>query len=176
METRFNLIVCVNNKGVIGRNHDLLYHIRNDMQNFKRLTTNHVVIMGSTTFESLPVKPLKNRVNIVITRNVNKYKEIEGVIAVNSLEEAIKKSANYAEVFVIGGASIYNQFLDKGIINRVILTEVDDDSEEKNDAKILMPWKLKPNEWQLRFQTWYMPDENGIYFRYTVFDYKKEKR
>lgn len=176
METKFTLIVCVNNKGVIGRNNDLLYHIRNDMQNFKRLTTNNVVIMGSSTFESLPIRPLKNRLNIVITRNVSKYKDIEGVIAVNSLEEAIKKSSNYAEVFVIGGASIYNQFLDKGVINRVILTEVDDNSEEKNDAKILMPWKLKPNDWQLKFQTYYLTDENGISFRYTVLYNKKIRK
>lgn len=175
METRFNLIVCVNNKGVIGRNNDLLYHIRNDMQNFRRLTLNNAVIMGSATYESLPIKPLKNRLNIVITRNIDKYKNVDGVIAVNSLEEATKMAKDYADAFIIGGASIYNQFLDKGTVDRVILTEVDDNSEEADDAKILMPWKLKPNEWQLRFQTYYITDENGISFRYSILDNKKKK-
>ena len=170
-----NLIVCVNNKGVIGRNNDLIYHIKNDMQNFRRITLGKTVIMGSKTFDSLPNKPLKDRLNIVITRNVDKYGGIPNVIAVESIENAIKAVPDNITTFIIGGASIYNQFLDKGNVNRIILTEVDDDSEEKNDAKILMPWRNKKDDWMIRFQTDYITDSNNIRYRYTIYDKKQLK-
>ena len=84
---KFNIISCFNNNRVIGNNNDLIYKIKEDLQRFKSITKNNVVIMGRKTFESLPNKPLPNRVNIVITRD--KDFNYEGVIVVNSFEEMI---------------------------------------------------------------------------------------
>ena len=69
---KIKLIVCINNKNVIGRNGGLLFHIKNDLQNFKRMTSDNVVIMGKNTFDTLPnSQPLPNRINIIITNDLN---------------------------------------------------------------------------------------------------------
>ena len=66
----FKIITCINKKGVIGNEGKLLYHIKNDLANFKRMTVGNVVIMGRKTFESLPGgKPLNDRINIVLTHD-----------------------------------------------------------------------------------------------------------
>ena len=69
----FKIIACINKRGVIGNHGKLLYSIKNDMKNFKSMTIGNVVIMGRYTFESLPKKkPLKDRINIIITKD-NEY-------------------------------------------------------------------------------------------------------
>ena len=73
---------------MIGKDNDLIWHLKNDLKRFKALTSGHCIIMGRKTFESFP-KPLPNRTHIVITRQQN-YKAPEGVIVVNSLEAAIE--------------------------------------------------------------------------------------
>ena len=60
-------IACVDENWGIGKSGDLLFHIKKDMESFKRLTENGIVIMGRRTWESLPKKPLPNRINIVVT-------------------------------------------------------------------------------------------------------------
>ena len=68
----FKIIACINKRGVIGNHGKLLYSIKNDMKNFKSMTIGNVVIMGRYTFESLPKKkPLKDRINIIITNQNN---------------------------------------------------------------------------------------------------------
>ena len=69
-KNKYTAIVCVNNKNAIGKDGELIYSIGADMRNFRSLTTDNVVIMGRKTFESLPDRhPLKERVNIVLTKN-----------------------------------------------------------------------------------------------------------
>ena len=106
-----NLIVAVDKNWAIGNNNELLVSIPDDMKFFREHTTGNVIIMGKKTLESFPGKrPLKNRVNIVITKNQN-YK-VDGVIVVHSIEEAVEKAKGYNEdVYVIGGGSIYKQML-----------------------------------------------------------------
>ena len=98
-----NLIVNADKNWGIGKNNELLVHIPNDMKMFRQMTTGKVVVMGRKTLESFPGKrPLKNRVNIVITKNQN-YK-VDGAIVVHSIEEAVEKAKGYNEdVYVIGG-------------------------------------------------------------------------
>ena len=86
---------------MIGKDNDLIWHLKNDLKRFKELTSGHCIIMGRKTFESFP-KPLPNRTHIVITRQQN-YKTPEGVIVVNSLESAIKKAELDPNPFIIGG-------------------------------------------------------------------------
>lgn len=132
---KFKLIACVNQKGAIGKDGGLLYHIGNDMANFKRMTLNNVVIMGKNTFDSLPNKePLKDRINIIITssNDFNVKQEFDNVYIVHSINDVIELCQAFfedKELFVIGGASIYHQFLSKGLIDEMRLTMVKDDAE-----------------------------------------------
>ena len=77
------IIVAVDENGAIGRNNDLLFHIKDDLKNFKILTTNNTVVMGRNTWESLPIKPLPNRENIVLTTTEN---ELSGAKVLHSFE------------------------------------------------------------------------------------------
>jgi len=128
----FKIIVCTNNIGVIGRGGDLVYKISEDLQNFKRMTVGNVVIMGWNTFQSLPnKKPLKDRTNIVITSK-DVESEYENLVFVKTIEDVIKIcSRNFKdkEWFVIGGGSIYRQFLEASIVDTIFETKVIDNTE-----------------------------------------------
>lgn len=107
-----NLIVAVDNAWAIGHKNKLLNSIPEDMKFFRTTTTGKVVIMGRKTLESFPNGlPLKNRVNVVITKNPD-YK-VKDAIVVHSVSEALDIAQCYAteDVYVIGGDSIYRQFL-----------------------------------------------------------------
>jgi dihydrofolate reductase len=118
---KLSLIVAVAENGVIGHNNQLIWHLPNDLKQFKRLTTGHCIIMGRKTFESIG-KPLPNRTSIIISRNTDF--QVEGCITVSSLENAIlaAKKIENEEAFVIGGAEIYRLALP--IIDKIYLTEV----------------------------------------------------
>lgn len=133
--TNFKIIACINQKRVLGNDGKLLYHIGNDLANFKRMTVGNVVIMGRKTFESLPNgAPLKDRINIIITSN-EEYgvdANFENVYIVHSVEDAIELCDAFfsdKEVFVIGGESIYRQFMEKDLVNEMRLTIVNDDAD-----------------------------------------------
>lgn len=111
-----NIIVAVGKKNEIGCNNNLLANIPEDMKYFRETTKNSIVIMGRKTLESLPNgNPLKGRINIVITKQkISK----DNVIVVDSIEKSIEVAKKLSEsegreVFVIGGGSIYEQFMDK---------------------------------------------------------------
>lgn len=108
-----NLIVAVDKNWAIGHKNDLLVRIPADQRFFREETTGKVVIMGRKTLESFPQKqPLKNRKNIVITRDRN-YK-VKDAIVVHSIEEALKEVEGVPteDVYVIGGATIYEQMME----------------------------------------------------------------
>ena len=107
-----NCIVNVDNNWGIGLKNKLLVSIPADLRFFQSKTKGKVVIFGRSTLETFPGgMPLKNRLNIVISRNPN-YSVPDALVA-HSVEEAIKLASDYAseDVFVIGGASVYRQFL-----------------------------------------------------------------
>lgn len=106
------LIVAVDKNWGIGHNNQLLVSIPADMRFFREETTGKVVVMGRKTLETFPNKrPLKDRVNIVITRD--KSYKVDGAIVVHSVEEALDavKEYNTDDVYVIGGATIYEQMV-----------------------------------------------------------------
>lgn len=116
------LIVAADRNWAIGKNNKLMWSIPADMKFFRETTQGNVVIMGRKTLESFPQgQPLKNRVNIVITRNPS-YK-VKDAIVVHSVEEAIEESRKYdGDVFVIGGESIYRAMLpycDTALVTRI---------------------------------------------------------
>ena len=117
---QITLIVAAGENNAIGKDNDLIWHLSEDLKRFKRLTSGHHIIMGRKTFESFP-KPLPNRTHIVITRQTN-YKVPEGVIVVNSLEDAIDAARKDPKPFIIGGGEIYKQSIQ--IANIIELTRV----------------------------------------------------
>lgn len=110
-----NIIVATSINGVIGCNNKLIWDLPTDLKRFKEITTGHSVIMGRKTYESIG-KPLKNRRNIIISRNKN-YK-VDGCEVVFSLKDAIKLTNN--NCFIIGGGEIYNQSIE--IADKIYLT------------------------------------------------------
>jgi dihydrofolate reductase len=101
------IIVAAGENDAIGINNKLIWHLSDDLKRFKKLTSGHHIIMGRKTFESFP-KPLPNRIHVVITRQEN-YRAPNGVIVVNSLNEAIEVSKSDDQPFIIGGGEIYKQ-------------------------------------------------------------------
>lgn len=135
-----SIIVCMAQNNAIGYKNGLLYHIANDMQRFKKLTTNHCIIMGKKTFDSLPKGALPNRKNIIISHH---SLEIEGCEIYNSIEKALEACQKEEEVFIIGGASIYQQTL--LLADRIYLTIVENTPTE---ADSYFP-AIDSKEWQV---------------------------
>ena len=103
------IIAAVSENNVIGKDGKIPWNIKEDLQRFRKLTLNHPVIMGRKTYESLPVKPLKDRINIVLTRQ--KDFNPPGIIVKNSLTDAIEFCKNYDKVFIIGGQAVFEDGL-----------------------------------------------------------------
>jgi len=135
-----SIIVAIADNNAIGKNNDLLWHISNDLKRFKKLTEGHFIIMGKRTYFSLPFRPLKNRTNMVITDVPGEI--IDNCLMAYSIEDAISKMDTEKENFVIGGGSIYAQFMpfaDKLYITRV---------HKKFDADTFFP-EIPLKEWKL---------------------------
>ncbi len=140
-----NIIVAISENNVIGRGNDIPWYIPKDLEHFKKLTTGNTVIMGRKTYESLPkeYRPLPNRVNIVITRD--KSYQAKGCLVVNSLEEALRKSDNNREIFIIGGGQIYREGLK--FAERIYLTKIHKNIEgDTYFPKLNKFWKLVDEE------------------------------
>lgn len=136
-------IVTVSNNFVIGKDNKLLWHLPDDFKRFKELTSGCNVIMGRKTFESLP-KPLPNRKNIIITRNVD-YIVPDGCIVVSSLEDALKVESISEDTYIIGGGEIYKQSMD--IVDKLEVTLVNKhvDGDTYFDNIDVYKWKLVSN-------------------------------
>lgn len=120
MENReLTIIAAVSINNVIGNNNKLIWKLSNDLKRFRNLTTNHSVIMGRKTFESLP-NPLPDRDNIVITRDTNYLKP--NIQVCSSIEDAINLTKTDTQPFIIGGGEIYSQTIN--IVDKIELTRV----------------------------------------------------
>lgn len=159
---QISIIVAIAKNWAIGKDNQLLWHISDDLKRFKKITEGHQVIMGKKTYESLPFRPLKNRTNIVITDN--RDERFEGCITVHSFEEALAFCSAHQESFIIGGGSVYRQFLP--FANKLYITLVNKDFE----ADTFFPevdftgWKLIERE--DRGPT----DENDFSYSFLVFE------
>ncbi len=115
-----SLIAAIGKNNEIGKGNTLLFNMPADMKHFRDTTRGHAVIMGRKTFESLPNGALPNRRNIIITRD--KEYNAEGIEIVYSLDEAIEKIKDENESFIIGGAEIYKQSINKA--DKLYITEI----------------------------------------------------
>ena len=145
-----SIIVAIAENRAIGKNNDLLWHIPADLKRFKSITNGHPVIMGKRTWESLPRRPLPNRRNIVITDIPGE--QIEGCEMVNSIAGAIAMCSPDEENFIIGGASVYSQFLPHA--DRLYLTLV----HKSFDADVFFP-EIDFSKWKLLSKEEFLPDE-----------------
>jgi dihydrofolate reductase len=119
-----SLIAGVSKNGVIGVNHELPWRLPDDLKYFKEVTSGHAVIMGRKNYESIPEKfrPLPNRLNIILTRQSD-FQAADCKIA-HQVKEALTLAAGAGkeEIFIIGGAEIYREFLP--MASRLYLTEI----------------------------------------------------
>lgn len=158
-----NLIVAVDNNWGIGHNGNLLYNLPSDLAFFKQTTLGKVVVMGEATLHSLPGgKPLKNRTNLVLTLNPNL--EVAGATVVHSLPQLFEVVKQYdtKDVFIIGGASVYEQllpFCNTAYITKINSTQIANKFFPNIDQ--LPNWKLVSKS-----ETF---TENGVSFAFTVY-------
>lgn len=138
-----SIIVAITENDGIGRNNELLCYLPEDLKRFKKLTSGNVVVMGKNTYLSIPKRPLPNRVNIVISDDAND--KFEGCVMAYSIEEAIEKFDVEKENFIIGGASIYKQFLE--FANKFYLTRIHAEIEADTFFPVdFSKWKLIEEE------------------------------
>lgn len=156
-----SIIVAVSDDWGIGKENKLLWHISEDLKRFKRLTSGKTVIMGKKTWYSLPRRPLPGRKNIVLTDI--KGEIIEGSETVYSIEEARRLCSQNEEVYIIGGGSIYRQFMplaDRLYITHVHMNAVADVYFPEIDLKI---WKIMEKE------DFPVSDTNAFPYTYVIY-------
>ena len=159
-------IAAVAQNGIIGSNGDLPWHLPDDLKYFQRITKGHHVITGRKNYESIPAKyrPLKDRVNIVVTRNMN-Y-EAPGALVVDSLASGLEVAhlANEQEAFIIGGGQIYREALTMRLVDRLYLTLVHSDVEGDTHFP-----PLDPGEWEEVERTRHEADDrHALAFSFVV--------
>lgn len=171
MKMKISIIVSVSENWVIGKNNKLLWKLSSDLKRFKDLTTNHPVIMGQRTFESLPKGALPNRINIVISDTLN-YSAPNILVAdsiIGALEIAKSNCGSDCEVFIIGGGMIYKQFLDYA--DCVYLTMV----HTKIEGDTTFP-KLDMRKWKLISEEFKSKDDKNEYdHTYRIYNIKCER-
>lgn len=138
------IIVAIAENNVIGKaNGEMPWHVKEEFKHFKDTTFGYPVIMGRKTFETLG-KPLKGRLNIIITRNKNYSVSFDEVLIFDSLEKSIKhcEQNNFEKIFIIGGGEIYLQaisFVDEMIISRM---------KFKAEGEVEFP-KINESDWEV---------------------------
>jgi dihydrofolate reductase len=160
-----SVIVVSGKNNEIGKGNQLLCHLPADMKHFKEITSGHTVIMGRKTFESLPKGALPNRRNIVISRQ--KEWKREGTEVYPSLDSAFIKLIDESEVFVIGGAQIYEQVLP--VADRIYFTKIHADFP---DADAFFP-AINFREWKELSRETFPADEKNPY-PFSFIEYAKD--
>ena len=161
-----NLIVAADKNWAIGHENKLLVSIPADMKFFREMTTGKVVVMGRKTLESFPGGlPLKNRINVVLTKNMDYH--VKDAVVVHSVEEALEELKKYdtKDVYVIGGDTVYRQMLP--YCDTAHVTKID----HAYEADTYFPNLDEEKEWELTADS-----EEQTYFdlEYRFLLYKKK--
>lgn len=145
----------------LGKDNQLIYKIPEDLKRFRELTLNHVVITGRKTFESIG-RPLPDRTNIVITRDLDYSKP--GTIITHSLEEALKiaKEKETDEIFIIGGGQIYQEAI--GLADKLYLTIVEGNPEADT---------FFPDYSDFKKKVWQSKEQKSDGFRYKFLELER---
>ena len=159
-----SIIACVGKNLELGKNNDLLWHLPNDLKYFKSVTSGKTVIMGRRTFDSLP-GVLPKRRNIVL--QLPNESNIPGVEIFNDIPSILKSVENEEEAFIIGGASIYKQFLEYA--DKLYLTEV---NEGCKDPDVYFP---KFDKRKFKKTIVGNGSDNGIEYNFVIYERRKSK-
>ncbi|MDR1585758.1 MAG: dihydrofolate reductase [Prevotellaceae bacterium] len=159
---RISLIVAIADNYAIGKDNALLCHLPADLKHFKQITTGRPIIMGRRTFESLPNGALPNRKNIVLTSSSASG---SGYDTARSLDEAVALCKGDDEAFIIGGASVYKQYLNRA--DYMYITWI-----HANFAADTFFPEINFDEWQEVKREDFQPDEKNAY-AYSFAEYKR---
>jgi dihydrofolate reductase len=157
-----SIIVAIAGNGVIGKaNGEMSWHVKEEFQHFKNTTLGFPIIMGRKTFETLG-KPLKGRLNIIVSRNKSFKTDFSEVVITHSLNDAIEAGAqnNPEKIFIIGGGEIYKQAIN--IVDEMIISFMKFDAE--GDVKFP---EFNENNW-LKIKT----DDRELF---EIFRYERKK-
>lgn len=154
-----NLIVAVDKNWAIGKDGDQLIYLKEDLKRFRTLTSGHTVILGRKTLATFPGgRPLKNRRNLILSRNPQL--QVEGAEVFSSVEELVKQADE--EAFVIGGASVYEQFLP--YCNRAYITKI----HAAFPADTYFPDLDKSEEWTVSEEGESL-EQDGVSYHYVTY-------
>ena len=159
---KISMIAAMAEDRVIGLDNKMPWHLPADLKFFKRVTIGKPVIMGRKTYQSIG-RPLPGRVNIVLSRD--KKLQIEGVNCVQTVEQALSLVQDAAEVMVIGGATIYQQFLPQA--SRLYLTFIDSKivgDTQFPDYQAIAEWREVEREVHL------LDEKNNYNYQFVTFD------
>ena len=157
------IIVARSKNGVIGKDGDLPWHLPEDLKRFKSLTTNHAIIMGRKTWDSIG-RPLPNRQNIVISRDSTK--KFEGATLAPTLDAALEIVEPHRSPFIIGGSEIYRLALD--VTQTIEMTLID----AEVDGDTFFP-DLNPNDWEEIKRSLQLDEKTQL--RYAFITYQRKQ-
>lgn len=163
-----SIIVAVSEDWGIGKNNELLWHVSEDLKRFKSLTLGNTIIMGKKTWESLPRRPLPGRKNIVLTDVPDEV--FDGSVTAYSVEDALNKCSESEEIFVIGGGSVYRQFMP--VTDRLYITHI----HKKAEADVYFP-VIDLRIWEaVKKEEYKASDDNSIAYTYIIYERKDRER
>ncbi|MCL4114965.1 UNVERIFIED_CONTAM: hypothetical protein GTU68_062000 [Idotea baltica] len=159
-----SLIVAYDKNFGIGRENTLAWKLSEDLKNFKKITEHNYIVMGRKTFESIG-RPLPNRKNIILTRD-KEYTQ-EKCLIINSVQEILNfaKSKPHYEIFIIGGAQIYNEFLPHA--DRLYITKVN--AELTNLDAFFPKWNEQKYK-RIAHKNFAQDSKNEFEFDFSVFE------
>lgn len=166
IDNLYSIVAITAKTNAIGKNGDMLYHLKDDLRYFKETTLNSTIVCGRKTYFSFPKRPLPNRENIVLTRTDTNF---EGAKTMNSKEEVIEYAKNNPDknVFIVGGDNVYKQFMDD--VSKLYITEIEEN--ENVDADTFFP-EIDKNIWELISESDYVVPENAPKYKYLVYKRK----
>ena len=159
------IIAAIAKNNALGKDNDLIWHLPADLKRFKKVTSGHHILMGRNTFESIG-KPLPNRTTVIITRNKNYFKD--GCLIAHGVEEAIDLVENDDAIFIIGGAQVYKEIIEKGLVDQLDITLVHHEFE----ADAFFP-EIDLNIWEESKREDFKADEKNKY-DYSFVTYTKK--
>lgn len=159
------MIAAITEKSqAIGKDGDMIFHIKEDLMYFKNKTSGNTIVCGSKTYLSFPKRPLPNRKNIILTR---KNIEFENAIVMHSKSEVLKyaKENPNEEIFIVGGDNIYHQFIDDAF--KLYITEIEEN--EIIEADSFFP-KFDKSKYNLIYKSKYIENDNSPKYRFLIFE------
>lgn len=162
----YMMVAITKNTHAIGKDGDMIYHLKEDLKYFKQTTSNNVIVCGRKTYFSFPKRPLPNRKNIVLTRSNDTY---EGAISMHSKEEVLEYARNNPDekIFIVGGDNIYKQFIDDAY--KLYITEIEEPINVEADS--FFP-KFDKKEWKLESISEEIESDNSPNYRFAVYSRK----